>query len=440
MYACIHLPEGLEAAAQRSLLDLAREFSPELEQTSVNTIVFSIAPLRLVLGPCHQIASEICRRGYERKLNAHLAIAANPDTAVLLARHFPGVTLAAPGEEALKLANIPLASLCEHDVPVDATLLDTFHQWGVKTCEDLAALPENGIAERLGMAGIYLRNLALGNLHRPLRLAAQQTNYEERMDLDYPLDRLEPLLFLFGRVLSDLCGRLRSQAQAARILEARLYLDRKEEYRCKLEFPVPLAESHTMLKLLQLHLERHSPGALVLGFMLRIEPVEPRCLQGGLFLPPTPQPDKLQLTLARIAGLVGEGNVGMPQLVDTFRPDAFRLTAIGDPLWPQEPEDSRQILRLSISGLSILRLSMRIFRPAIEAQVHVVNSVPRRILAAGVKGRVLESAGPWKTSGEWWSSCAWTREEWDVELDDGALYRIYHDLPACVWYVHGVYD
>lgn len=429
MYACLHLSETSNTG--QSLLELAREFSPEVEQTSVDTVVFSITPLRTILGSCHQIASEICRLGHEWKLQAHLAVAANPDTAILLARHVPGVTLVTPGEEPSALASLPLEHLFTHDHPVDPSFLGTLQQWGLNTCEDLAALPETGIVERLGMTGIYLRNLALGRLNRPLRVAAQEINYEERMELEHPLDRLEPLLFLFGRVLSDLCGRLRSQSQAARILEARLLLDRKQEYKCSLEFPVPLTESRTMLKLLQLHLERHSPGALVLGFTLRIDPVEPRRAQGGLFLPPVPQPDKLQVTLARIAGLVGEDKVGTPQLMDTFRPDAFRLMAINDSFFQQQTEDSRR---------QILRLSMRIFRPAIEARVHVADSVPKRIVAAGMKGRVLESSGPWKTSGEWWSSCAWTREEWDVELDDGALYRIYCELPTCNWYVHGVYD
>jgi protein ImuB len=432
MYACLHLPQMLqETATEENLAALAREFSPEIEQTSTDTVVFAITPLRAILGASHQIASEISRRGYERDLHAHLAIAANPDTAILLARQFTGVMLVAPGEEASKLASLSIEALFAHDVLVDPTLLDVLHQWGLKTCEDLAALPEAGIRERLGLAGIYLHKLALGRVNRPLRIARPEADYEEQMDLEHPLDRLEPLLFLIGRALSDLCGRLRSQSQAARILEARLVLDRKAEYQCRLEFPVPLTDGRTMLKLLQLHLERHSPGAAVVGFNLRIEPVAPRRLQNGLFLPPTPQPDKLQLTLARIAGLVGEENVGTPQLLNTFRPDAFCMKTVNTTLSEQAPDDSRR---------QSLRLSMRIFRPPVAAHVHVVEFVPTRIMAGSVKGRVVEWSGPWKTSGEWWSSDAWSREEWDVELDDGALYRIYRDLPASLWYVHGVYD
>jgi protein ImuB len=66
--------------------------------------------------------------------------------------------------------------------------------------------------------------------------------------------------------------------------------------------------------------------------------------------------------------------------------------------------------------------------------------MPKEIVAPGVKGRVLRSAGPWKTSGEWWAETAWAREEWDVALNDGALYRIYQETRTHEWFVYGVYD
>jgi protein ImuB len=179
-------------------------------------------------------------------------------------------------------------------------------------------------------------------------------------------------------------------------------------------------------------LERHSPGAAVIGFRLRVEPVEPQRVQGGIFLPATPLPDKLQITLARIAGMVGDENVGSPVLLNTHRPDAFEMAplnvaAMGKPLDDPTPPE-------------VLRLAIRLFRPALEARVRLVEFAPQDVMAPGVKGKVLRWAGPWKTSGEWWASTAWSREEWDVALDDGALYRIYQESRSRTWFVHGVYD
>ena len=421
MYACLYLPGG----GSDPLLDLALEFSPYVEQTSADTVIFCIDPLRKLLGSPHQIASEIARAGHERELQASLAIASNPDTAMLLARQAKGVTLVPPGEEQRKLAPLPLAALA-----ADETLLTILLRWGVKTCEDLAALPEPGVAERLGPAGVHLRNLALGVIHRPLRIAARQSNYEKRLELEHPISLLEPLLFLFSGALAEICSLLRSQARAARLLETALELAGRPAYRAVLEFPVPLADNRTMLKLLQLHLERHPPEAPILAFHLRVEPVEPRRVQGGIFLPAAPLPDKLQITLARIAGMVGEENVGAPRRLNTHRPDAFCLAALN--IQPNA--------EVVVPQGEILRLVIRLFRPALPARVRLVELAPGNVAATGVRGTVVRSAGPWKTSGEWWAETAWSREEWDVALNDGGLYRIYRQSHTEDWFVQGIYD
>ncbi len=428
MYACLHVAE--ETAAPL-LYDLALEFSPEVEQAGTRTVVFSIAPLRKLIGSPSQIASEISRAGYERKLRANLAIAGNPDSAILLAQNLAGITLVTPGEERQKIGPIPLAALFAQAASLDYALLEVLYRWGLKTCEDLAALPVEGVAERLGMAGVHLQNLARGGVHRPLHIAGAVTSHEEHLELEHPLELLEPLIFLLGRVLGELCARLRSQSRAVRSLFAKLDLEGQEPYRCELEFPLPLEDSRTILKLLQLHLERHPPQAPILAFTLRIEPVEPRRVQGGIFLPPMPPADKLQVTLARIAAMVGKDNVGTPALLNTHRPDAFEMKML--------PATTSNDVVQAQPG-ETLRLVIRLFRPALPARVRLVEYSPRDVTAAGVKGKVLKAAGPWKTSGEWWASTLWCREEWDVALDDGALYRIYQDSQSGSWYVHGVYD
>ena len=433
MFAAIHLPGN--PSAEKELLNLGLQFSPQVEQTSRDTVAFSIAPLRRLLGSPYQIASEICRCGNERKLRANLAIAANPDTAILLSRNFSGVTLVTPGEEKIKLARLPVSALFAHDIAIDPHLLETLGRWGIKTCGELSDLPVTGVTERMGNAGVYLRGLAAGEIRRPLRLASLATSYEAGMELEGSLGLLEPLLFLLGRVLGDLCDRLRTQSVAARLLHAKFRLEEQKEYNCELEFPVPLAEHQTLLKLLQLHLERHAPPAPVIGFTVRLEPTTPKQMQGGMFVPPTPTPDKLQITLARISGMVGKENVGSPVLSNTHRPDAFHLSmpAITGEFAPTPPIEKQ-------TGEETLRLAIRLFRPALSAKVKVNDSAPHRVTANGVKGVVLRFAGPWKTSGEWWAPTAWSREEWDVALDDGALYRIYQETQTRSWFVEGVYD
>ena len=276
---------------------MALQFSPAVERTAAGTVVFSITPLRRLMGPPQQVAAEICRIGNERNLQARLAIAAQPDTAILLARHYPGVTFAMAAEERFQIAPIPLTTfwgLVQNGMPegarLDPELPGVLRRWGSKTCGDLVAMPEKGIAERLGEAGVYLRNLAAGRIHRPLRVDPEETCYERQFELEYPLSLIEPLLFLFHRALEDLCKLLRSQSRAARLLELKLAVApavsppvaaSNEVVGYVLTFPVPIDDSAAMLKLVQLHLERHPLPGAVGAFSLRVEPAEPKRLQGA---------------------------------------------------------------------------------------------------------------------------------------------------------------
>jgi len=163
---------------------------------------------------------------------------------------------------------------------------------------------------------------------------------------------------------------------------------------------------------------------------------DPKRVQGGIFLPPTPPADKLQITLARIGAMVGKENVGTPALLNTHRPDAFEMRAACE----MRAFSSSEPVPQSTEAPQVLRLAMRLFRPALPARVRLLAAAPQAIAAPGVRGAVIQSAGPWKTSGEWWTSTAWIREEWDVALEDGALYRIYQKMPTHEWYVDAVYD
>jgi protein ImuB len=90
------------------------------------------------------------------------------------------------------------------------------------------------------------------------------------------------------------------------------------------------------------------------------------------------------------------------------------------------------------------RLCLRRFRPPRYAQVIVVNRQPVRIVSTSISGRVVMAKGPWRTSGEWWREAseeagAWNRDEWDVALESGALYRLFHNAEGR-WFIEGSYD
>lgn len=407
-YACIHAP-GAEPA------ECARAFAPFIEMVSSETVVFSIEGLERLAGPPEQLAEAILRR---LGTAGQVAIAPNPDVAVIAARCFTGVTVIPPGREAERLAALPVTALDS-----SPETLDTLALWGIRTLGDLSALPESGIAARLGESGVRLWRLARGESSRPV--VPEVTPFEARAvcDLDHPIELLEPLAFVLANLAGELCRRLEQHSMAAIAIRLKLKLENRAEHVRVLRLPVPMREPRTFLKLLQLDLSAHPPPAAVTGASLEFDPARPRAAQSGLFVPLAPEPEKLELLLARLSALVGENNVGATELVDTHRPGAFRMKRFAASSCAAAPAAPRAP-----------RLAFRAFRPARPSAVEAPSGYPARIAGRAVSAL----AGPWRTSGDWWRPGAWDRDEWDVALADGLLCRVLFEKGQ--WLIEGVYD
>ncbi len=403
MFACLH--------GDADLAKIAEAFTPWFEQTAPDTIVFRIHGLRRLYGSPHQIAQAIAQRAGG---SVNIAIAETAESAILAARNIPGVTVE-PELDHLDISSLPIAE----------EMLETLDAWGIRDLQQLAQLPETGIAERFGEMGVHLQRLAKGAIHRPLRVFQPAVTYDARIDLDHPVELLEPLLFLIARMLGEQCEKLEAHGMAAGEVGIRLELDDQTEHTRTLRLPVPMRESKSLLKLLQMDLEAHPPQAATRALSLSIKPVLPRTIQNGIFLPLAPAPDKLELTLARIRGIVGGNNVGVPELLNTHHPHPYCLKT-------QQPQITATLQPAD-------RQAFRHFRPPVPAKVELRQDRPARIAASGIHGNILNVAGPWRTSGDWWTQTTWDRDEWDVTLSNGALYRIYSE-PSQQWFVEGSYD
>jgi protein ImuB len=430
MYACLHAPGNLPL-----LIECARGFSPHIESNPPDTVVFDARGLESLYGPAESLAAEIERRV---GVPASIAIAPNPDAALHAARGRRGVTVIARGREAEVLAPLPV-NLLEGS----AETAESLHLWGIRTFGEFAKLPPLGVAARLGDEGVELWRLARGEGSRQLRPLAAALEFEEEMEFEYPVELLEPLSFVLARLLNEVCGRLGARSLATNEIRLWLTLENAPEHETLLRLPVPMLDAKAFLKMLQLELNGRPPAAPVLKARLAAEPVKPRRMQHGLFTPASPEPEKLELTVARVRHLVGDGQVGTPELRDTHRPDSFLMRAFAP-----RPAAGRGTVAETVAEADVpvaARLCLRRFRPPRVAQVIVVNGRPVRVaspLANGrvVNGRVVMAKGPWRTSGDWWTPEAWNRDEWDVAVESGALYRLFQELDSGRWFVEGSYD
>ena len=394
------------------------------------------------------------------------------------------------------------------DAEEAARWVETFDRWGIRKLRALAALPEVPVSERLGQQGLHLQKLARGAASRNLRVLEPRLIFAESVELEYPIVLLEPLAFLLNRMLEQVCARLSARALAAQELHLNLELaptqpngcasftqtptrTRTPKFTRTLRLPTPMLDAKVFLKLLQLDLQAHPPGAPIVKIHLSADPARPRALQSGLFQPVFPEPEKLELTLARIAGIVGEGRAGSVELLDTHREGAFTLRHFA----PREPEVKHEVnqsgnrkrdksmqendsacqvgekLEENAKEKMSAVIALRLFRPPLGASVTLREAKPVRMRCLereDIAGEIVWTAGPWRSSGDWSEQEGWSREEWDIavptesscqlpvpscqsnerepttgnrQLATGlVLYRLVQDKLSGNWFVEGTYD
>src|SRR5208282_4289269 len=472
--------ESQEMSAHAALLDCAQSFSPEVEDTSLGIVLLNLAGLEPLLGPLPKIARDLAQRVSQMGLEANLAVAANPNAALLAARGFPGVTLIPEGREAERFGDLPVDVLLESfpsssffDAEEVTRWAETFDRWGIRKLRALAALPEVPVIERLGQHGLRLQRLARGAASRTLRVLEPRLIFAESVELEYPIVLLEPLAFLLNRMLEQVCARLSARALAAQELHLNLELAPTQPNPCvsspktftrTLRLPTPMLDAKVFLKLLQLDLQAHPPGAPIVKIHLSADRARPRALQSGLFQPVFPEPEKLELTLARITGIVGEGSVGSVELLDTYREGAFALRHFA----PMEPASK---LEENAKGKMSAVIALRLFRPPLGASVTLREAKPVRMRCLereDIAGEIVWTAGPWRSSGDWSEQEGWSREEWDIAVPAESscqlpvpscqsnerepttgnrqpatglvLYRLVQDKLSGNWFVEGMYD
>ena len=453
MFGALYAAEGTD---QTVLESVAREFSPRIEVCGRREITLDLSGLARLFGEARTIADALRRTAADRGLQVRVAIAGTRSAARLLVHHRAGVTVIEPGSEAEALAALPLALLGELINPQPPTTNHqpptiTLRQWGLRTLGEFAALRADEVAARLGLAGVEWQRVARGEDRHPLVAAVPEERFEQTLQLEWPIEGLEPLSFVLGRLLEPLSAHLERRDRGAAVLYVRLQLVTRAVHERSLQLPAPMRDARALRTLALLDLESHPPDAAIDRITVAVDPTPGRVVQFSLLTRPLPSPEHLSTLAARLAALMGEGRCGSPKLVDSWRPGAFAMTPFAprdSNIYPNEPrrhEDTEHknsdFLSASVSPWPVVAL--RRFRTPIAARVRAEDGRPVRIWidSRGFSGgHVAISAGPWRTSGAWWDPRHWDRDEWDLALRDGVTYRLFRERVSESWFVEGVVD
>jgi protein ImuB len=528
MYLClVRNPSSAEITSVEcaALADVAADMSPRVEVRAPGLVVADVSGLSHLFGDARAIAQAAVGLAAERSLQVRAAVADTWVAAYLLARARPGITVVGPGQERTTLATVSVEQLSglAHDLnetfeqsiehastvspvrsrtrgsgrhyrmapgpdagtgrwpPGDTRSTDeiflALRRWGIQTCGDLASLAPADLHARFGCDGVALHALACGEDPRPLVPSRPVERFEERLDLEWPIDELEPLSFVLARLLDPLCARLERRDRGAAVLRLRLELVTRAVRERTIELPSPLRDPKVLRTLLLLDLESHPPDAAIDRVTVAVHPVPGRIVQYALLdAHPLPVPERLTTLLARLTALAGEGRVGAPSLDDSHRPDAFTMTPYTIDHAPRDKRDVQGAASCEPRAASREPRvpALRRLRQPWPVRVRLDAGRPVYVQSSAVAGgRVVQASGPWRSSGEWWRNHAsrgthnaqcsmlndgrqppaasreppaasrqlpWDRDEWDVVLAANVAYRVFRDRLTGQWFLEGELD
>lgn len=485
----------LERAAREAMLDVALSLAPRAELAERASGVFvaegavyvDASGTRALHGSEASFASMLHARAERTGLRGVVALASSRGLARLAARqlaHLPASLVSAGsiaagddpnGAEEIETTRIlPRGRELDYLAPLPIDLLDpddrtaqALTRFGVHRIRDLLRLPRRDLAARLGPDLLELIARARGEEVEPPLAEPRTTSLEEGIDLEAPIERLEPLAFVFRGLVSRLVERLTLRALGCSQLRWQLQLANGARLSRRTGVASPSVDERVLLRLLRLAVESDPPTEAVESVTLVCEGVPLRREQLDFFLPRGPSPGELDQTLAELGALCGNDRVGRPEVVDDHRPDAFALRPFrwdaaskrrmenGQSPVPgrspgrkaprtgrvtHEPPGTRRP-QPNPTRLTRPRLSLRALRPPLRAQVRLEQGRPAFLRSALGRGEIMTAAGPWRTTGHWWSKSAhFAVDHYDVQMRDGSILRLCFDWRTKRWQVDGLYD
>jgi protein ImuB len=449
----------LVRSTEAALADLAISFSPRVELLP-SSVALDVSGLGRLFSDDAQVAHALHVGARKLGLAVRVGLAGDKTTARIAARAGAGdaeVTVVSPGREAPFLAPLPVELL-----EPSPEALATLRGWGVRTIGELEALPVGGVAVRLGGEGARLGRIARGQADAPLAPMAEPLVFEEGIDFDWPVETVEPLLFVLRRLLENLTARLACRALASGDLGLTMKLSPRGRDVRTVPLAAPTRDVSTLLALVRLALESSPPANAVDGIRVRAAPARARPAQLSFFEPAGPSPDQLASTLARLSALVGQERVGAPALVDRHLPDAYTMRSflpLRPAPSPRPPPSSQATISPrpapSNGATGSLRsapsatpdgprkdarlLALHALRPPVDAEARLDRGQLRYLAGQGIGSQVLAAAGPFRVRDGWWQ-LPLLRDYYDVELSDGAIYRVFHDLQNDSWHIDGCYE
>lgn len=297
---------------------------------------------------------------------------------------------------------------------------------GVTTLGELAALPHGPFVRRFGPEAARWHDRARGIDDRPLIPRARSVRIERTLFGEGEAACEEQVLFALRTLVVRVVEDLTRAGKRAGALVLSLECENGDTHRLNAGVAQPTAQENVLFNLLRARLEGVRLESAVIGLTLAVERLESGGITLSLFAQHDPDPQALAVALARL-----EAAGAQPlraRVVDGHRPE----TRIA-----YEPFPVAELERPPQSAMTLAQLTSLQYRLLDPSEIDVVTDAQVPRLVGTPPQSVVHVCGPWRADETWWDEPL-CRDDYDVLLEDGSLYRIArHDGH---WYLYGVYD
>jgi protein ImuB len=432
-FACI-----ISDAEREPLVAVAGQFAHAIEVLE-DGILFDVSGLERLMGKPQSVAKKILQEMRRQNIAGSVAVAETVDSAMLLARQktvqsaslslYPRGTNSTQKQAEACTLNTPdmFAQLPLADLAIEQDTLNVFTDLGLQRVEDLLAVPADDLITRYGQQFRDVIDTIEQKGTSLLVANVKESKVSWSFELDNAVEDFEQLIFVLNHGLERLFAEVAHCGFSTEHLDLRFKLRNKTEKSYEIKTSFPTLERAFWLKLLNLRASLDPPEASITSVDVTAYFTKARPSQRGLYAISRPDPEDLLLTVGKLKKLTGEENVGVPVLLDQRLAEPFGLDADTMP-------HGRERIETYTDNATI---AFTYYRPPVRAEVLVRDRQLVYLRTRYFAGHIANVSGVWKGNSKWWDR-AWQTQEWDVEVENGGVYRLCKGSDE--WLVIGEYD
>ncbi|MEW5720925.1 MAG: DNA polymerase IV [Chloroflexota bacterium] len=201
----------------RRVMNLLREYTPLVEQVSIDEAYIEIAPERDAASIAREMQARIKT---EIGLDCTIAVASNKLVAKVACNAVKprGFVVVPPGDEENFLAPLPIEKLPGAGKVTRGKLA----RWNVKTIGDLARVPVEELRAEFGKTGIYLHDGAHGRDDSPIVTEGKTKSISEENTFDHDTRDPKQLVKLIEEMSAGVARDLKKEGFVARTIVLKL--------------------------------------------------------------------------------------------------------------------------------------------------------------------------------------------------------------------------